>query len=44
MASTLQVREVEFIRHQNLLMAVVVPGSFSEPGIHFFIHIHSLVY
>ncbi|PYV67082.1 MAG: hypothetical protein DMG97_12770 [Acidobacteria bacterium] len=36
MASTLLVREVEFIRHQNLLMAVVVPGSFSEPGIHFF--------
>ena len=27
---------VEYIRHNGVLMAVIVPGSFSEPGIHFF--------
>jgi hypothetical protein len=27
---------VEYIRHNGVLMAVIVAGSFSEPGIHFF--------
>jgi len=27
---------VEHIRHNGVLLAVIVPGSFSEPGIHFF--------
>ena len=27
---------VEYIRHNGVLMAVIVPGSFSETGIHFF--------
>jgi hypothetical protein len=29
-------REVELIRHDDQLLAIIVPGSFSEPGIHFF--------
>ena len=36
MATTFLMREVELIRHEDLLLAIIVPGSFSEPGIHFF--------